>query len=366
MLFVTFHGGSDDCAASELPPSPNLAAQHTKPHNNVNAYDETDPGAGAIKDILAAPAGKQLDELRGLLFANGYLYVAVGSKHQNAILCYQPSATPSKGSYKFMSVLADQTCASISHPFDLTLNGTGQCWASSQDTNVVTELTLSSNGQSATWTSGASASYLAQFGSTFLPGTFVASSKPVPGGNTPDVPASKGGLLYALASDTTAVDDGKHSEKIQNSVRGVAFCNNLLCVVDEVANAVKVYDPGTGRYLCSSNVSMQAPVHLLVSGTTLYVSAGQQVFSGTPQVCGIDPMPMPPNPFYCLNLTPLALDPPLADKASGMCFDASGNLYIALRTAREIWCYDANLQSSSKPLFKDFDDDLEFVVWQPS
>jgi hypothetical protein len=51
--------------------------------NNVYAFDETtSQPTVAYLNVLGAPGSGSLAELRGLWFANGYLYVANGSKER--------------------------------------------------------------------------------------------------------------------------------------------------------------------------------------------------------------------------------------------------------------------------------------------
>jgi len=52
----------------------------------------------------------------------------------------------------------------------------------------------------------------------------------------------------------------------------------LLFVVDEPGGMVRVYDPATGTPILNSNV-LSSPVQILMSGSTFYVGAGNQVFS---------------------------------------------------------------------------------------
>ena len=66
MLFVTFH--------------------ETIP--NIYGYDETNPGSDPIQDLLEPnPQISQLSELRGMLLANGFLYVVNGGKSVSNVVC---------------------------------------------------------------------------------------------------------------------------------------------------------------------------------------------------------------------------------------------------------------------------------------
>jgi hypothetical protein len=202
MLFVTFHGGKPE----------------KNPHkNNVHAYDKD--GKQITASVLDDTEGVILDELRGIYFFRNLLYVAIANKMQNNLLCYQGSDTH----YRFVSRFASQaTCKGILHPFDLTFDGTKYCYVSSQDTNLVTRLTVSADGKTGTPAPIASALV-----GTFLSGTFVASSVgTLSDPATTPVPQPMG-LQYS------AEGAKKHS------VRGVAWINDALYVVDQPAGRVK-------------------------------------------------------------------------------------------------------------------------------
>ncbi len=120
MLFVTLHGGKS--GKNPL-------------NNNVHAYDKD--GKKITLGVLEDTEGVILDELRGICRFGNYLYVVNANQTQNSVLCYQGSDT----SYRFVGKFVSQeTCKGVLHPFDLTFDGAGYCYVSSQDTNVVTRL----------------------------------------------------------------------------------------------------------------------------------------------------------------------------------------------------------------------------------
>src|ERR1700683_1269516 len=92
MLLVTFHGGSSGIT-------------------NVYAYnttsDQLNTGAALTNITLKDP------ELRGLVYANSYLYVVNGEKSVSNILCFQPPA-PGSTLYQF-AYICDFLDASFSH-----------------------------------------------------------------------------------------------------------------------------------------------------------------------------------------------------------------------------------------------------------
>jgi hypothetical protein len=310
MLFVTLHGGKPG----------------RSPHkNNVHAYDKT--GKKITPCVLEDIEGVILDELRGVYLVGKFLYVVNANRTQNSVLAFQGSGTDCKFAGKFAS---QDTCKGILHPFDLTFDGAGYCYVSSQDTNVVTRLKLSPDGKTATPAPIAPA--LPPQGK-FLPGTFAASSV----GNLSDplttpVPPPAG-LLY------TAQGQKKHS------VRGIVWANNALYVADEPAGKVKIYDV-TGKFLGQSN-QVESPVHLVAHQGSLYVSGANQVLTAK--------LAKPPADF---TLSPI---PGLQIKnGCGMVFTDSGHFYIASRTENCILKFDA----SFKPMKFDctLPDNPEFLL----
>ena len=312
MLFVTLHGGKPE----------------RDPHkNNVHAYDKE--GNRLSSCVLDESAGVVLNELRGIQVVGKYLYVANANKTQNSLLCYEGSGTR----YRFVSQFAsNQTCDGILHPFDFAFDGSGHCYLSSQDTNVVTRLVVSGDGKV-----GSSAPIAAALPSSgkFLAGTFVASgngglSKP---GTTPV--ASPAGLTY---SDVAAK---KHS------VRGVAWLNGRLYVADQPDCTVKVYDI-TGKYVGSSNkLEAGCPVHIVIRNGKIYVSGGDHVLTAT--------LPDAPGDFVLKALKGVKVK-----NSGGMAFGNAGNFYVASRTEKTILKFDPEF----KPLkFNcELPDDPEFLL----
>jgi len=302
MFFITFHGGDGGV-------------------NNIYAYDDggnllnpANPG------ILSVNKPNDLSELRGFYFQNDYLYVTNGGKKVNNILCFKGSAT----SYKKVSHFVDgdgnaQGVTSINHPFAMAFDGSGHCYVSNQDSDVVAILNVASDYQTAT--AGTLPQYLTlkPFDKgTFLAGTFVASSSgslPNVPGTTP-VPISMGGLDVAIVEG-----------KVQNSVRDVALSGGILYVADEPGNVIRLYDPATGTPLGISS-RVIGPVHMLLRGNVIHVSAGTQILSGT---CPTAPVSSASATNVCLTLTPLITG--LPGQASGMTVDPENNFYVAIRTS---------------------------------
>jgi hypothetical protein len=293
MLFVTLHGGKPG----------------KSPHkNNVHAYDK---GGNRITHcVLDDVENVILDELRGVYRSGKYLYVVNANQTQNSVLCFEGSDTNYKFVGKFVSC---ETCKGVLHPFDLTFDGAGHCYVSSQDTNVVTRLRVLQEGKAAEPAPIAPALLEVHAHGNFLPGTFVASSVGnLCGHPTPAVPPPTG-LLYS----------GQGEKK--HSVRGVLWANDALYVADEPAGTVKVFD-SNGKFLGQSN-QVESPVHLVEHKGCLYVSGANHVLTAK--------LAKPAGNF---TLSPI---PDLKIKnGCGMAFTASGHFYIASRTENRILKFD--------------------------
>jgi len=290
MLFVTFHGGKP--------------GKHPL-RNNVHAYDKD--GKQLTPSVLEECDGVVLDELRGIYLVGNFLYVANANKTQNSLLCYQGSDT----SYRFVGkFVSPESCKGILHPFDFTFDSAGRCYVSSQDTNIVTRLTVSADGK--TGTPAPVAPALPARGN-YLPGTFVASSV----GSLCDLPTtavpSPMGLQYS------AEGDKKHS------VRGVVWANNALYVVDQPAGRVKVYDVA-GKFLGQSN-QVETPVHVVVHDGSLYVTGANEVLTAK--------LSSPQGNFTLSPIRELRIK-----NSGGMAF-SNGHFYLASRTENLILKFDS-------------------------
>lgn len=298
MFLITLHGGD-------------------KKTNNIYAYDDA---GNLLSDKVLRAKSHDLSELRGFCVQGNYLYVANGGKQVDDIRCFQ-----GMGAFyeEVCSFVKQGSIASIDHPFDLVFDGSGHCFVSNQDTNVVAILDVAADGKTATAAPLPTYLTTGPFAhGTFLPGTFVASSDGklpnVP--QTTPVPIDEGGLAVHIVKEK----DG--SKKVQNSVRDVALSSGILYVADEPGDVIRLYDPGTGTPLGISN-TLKSPVHILINNGMVYVSSSNEVWSAP---CSTLPMATPSPPTVCLNLTPLLTG--LPGDASGMTFDPSGNFYVAIRT----------------------------------
>lgn len=314
-LYISFHGG-----------------KHAL--NNIHGYDLNNPDAKSTKLLPDVP---ERHELRGFAVKGSQLYVVNAYKKLNQLLVYDipglKKSPPANG-----AILASgETINSIFHPFDLSFDDKDNIYLSSQDSNVVTRMTLQGEAQPL-------AGYLAKQypNGTFLSGTFIASdtgdldgiSSPYP----PDVP-SRQGL-------SVSVEGGE----VQNSVRGVLVHGNHLYVADEVANSVNAYSLADGKlagYLATEN--MTSPVHLKVNSNQLYIGAGTSVFSYDLSK-GAPDGKVAPEVFIDGEL----------DHASGMAFDGSGNFFVAQRKKQNVLKYNSSGTLIGEVL-KDLPDNPEFI-----
>jgi hypothetical protein len=294
MLLVTLHGGSPD----------------SHPHrNNVHAFDKE--GKLLTPSVLADAEEILLDELRAICRHGNYLYVIVANKTVNSVLCYEGDNTK----YRFVGRFAShQTTPGIVHPFDLTFDDAGFCYVSSQDTNVVTRLSVQQGGRSA---SAAPVAEALPAEGKFLPGTFVASqvgslSRPA----TTPVPAPAG-LAFS----------GEGEKK--HSVRGVLWTHHALFVVDQPAGRVKAYNRD-GKFLGQSN-QVETPTHLAVSGDTLYLTGADAIMRAdlrqAPHAPAFEPVPH----VHIRN-------------AGGLTVTDAGHIYVASRTENKIFKFDENFK----------------------
>lgn len=313
MLLVTFHGGKP---------------RKDPTRNNVRAFDKD--GRQISAAVLGDAPGVLLDELRALTYQSKLLYVVNANQKQNNVLCYQGSGTKFTYSGVFVS---HQTCPGVLHPFDLTFDGAGFCYISSQDTNLVTRLSVNNKGTTATPAPVAPA--LAGQG-TFPPGTFVASTVAKLGDPGTSACPAPAGLGYS----------GTGLKK--HSVRGVLWTNNALYVADQAAGTVKVY--GSDGSLLGQSNQVSSPTHLSAHGGQLYVSGASEIFScklGKP------------------GDVQLAAVPGLRIKNTGcMAFTKGGKVYVASRTTNTIYKFDSKF--NPLPFNCQTDDNPEFLLHLPS
>ena len=315
--------------------------------NNILVYHDSGEQHSQPNLLPTGGANPALSELRGFAINGQALYVVNAYKKYSQILAYQAGKN---GSYSFKQIFASgKSVNSILHPYDLTFDTQGNCYVSSQDSNVVTGL----KGKDATLPV---ASFLQQqypSPDKFLAGTIVASSTGalpgVPAPPPPDVPAPQG-LAVAYAGQTKT--------KVANSVRGVLFDAGYLYVADEPGNAVKVYEAKTGKLngeIAGGNLS--APVQLLLNETTKVLYIGS---TGNDSVVSYDLSQGAP----AGTVAPATFIDGKVKHISGMAFDASGYFYAAERTKKQINKFTSD-GGYIGPFIKNLPDDPEFILYVP-
>ncbi|HKD06046.1 MAG TPA: hypothetical protein VKB79_09100 [Bryobacteraceae bacterium] len=271
---------------------------------------------------LSVPTTVTLDELRAMAVYKGNLYVVNGGKSASNLLVFQ--GPPAKGpAFNYLDTVIGPG-QSIMHPFGIAFDSSS-CYISNQDSNVVAQvnLTAGNNGQvTGSLGSGCQCDYLTNLyppAIRFLDGTFVASQN----GNlvgvavvAPDVEQSQGGLNVLPASKS-----GKPVAP-SNSVRDVAIANGILFVCDEVDCQVNMYDLSGGAYLGSGSLNKLSPTHLAISGSGLWVSAGESLlWSALPSSTS----------GASLSFQAVAITLPKKNKVGGISFDSSGNVYVVFQ-----------------------------------
>ena len=351
MLLVTFHGGS-------------------KGINNVYAYNPD--GSRATKAALDEPKEGKLSELRAMVLANGLLYVANGAKSQSTVLAY---TVPDSGtSFTNPSIVIGPTLSkkghfetSIAHPFGIVFETATVCYVSNQDTDVVSQVTVSNNGLTGSLGQGCQSAYLNGLfpKGMFLDGTYVASQV---------------GILPDVNVETTVVDHAHGglgvsfgSGKVKNSVRDVAIANGVLFVCDEPEKVVDMYSLDDGSYLGCSNALAESATHLAIDNAGLYVSAGSTLYWGQlPQSSSSASLAL-----QTITPTPPASKDTL--KIGGISFDDGSptTVYIPYQTGTGgsqpggmIYSYSVSQQQPSAPILSDatavvssLDDTPEFVLY---
>jgi hypothetical protein len=328
MWYISFHGGTGGVD--------NILVYHDSGHEH--SQPQLLPTGGSD------PA---LQELRGIGIAGGLLYVVNGYKKYSQVLVYEANGD---GGWGFKEVLASgDTVNSILHPYDLTFDPQGNCYVSSQDTNVVTGLQGANSPLPV-------ASFLQQqypLPDQFLAGTMVASSvgalPGVPAPTPPNVPVPQG-LSVSFTDDSDT--------RVGNSVRGVLFHDGYLYVADEPADAVNVYDGATGQL--SGQITgggLSAPVQLLLSAAgVLYIGS-----SGNGSVVSCDVSQGAPSGV----VAPTTFIDGEVDHISGMGFDADGNFYAAERKKRKIRKFPPDGSGKGEDFITDLPDDPEFILYVP-
>jgi hypothetical protein len=358
MLLVTFHGGSAGVT-------------------NVYSYDTTNGVLNTPTALQKATLTKA--ELRGVTYANGYLYVVNGGKDASNIMCFSP---PAAGATmwnfefigEFISPLINKKKFdnAIGHPYSIQFSSPQVCYISNQDTNVVAQAQVAASFQTATIEAGCASQYLSELINicpngvcVYLDGTFVASqvgALPDVKFAAPNVPDANGGLAVKPATDI---------KKVQNSVRDLAIFGSVLFVCDEPQKVIRLYSLTDGTYLGKSSPLAKSPTHLVVFDNGLYVSAGDQLYWSA-----LSSSPTPSSLSFQSVLTAPAASNPYS--VGGVTFDpATDTAYVAFQQGKGQTgsgaIYSYSVSTASTPAFTNAivfaticADTPEFVLFMPN
>jgi len=311
--------------------------------DNIGVYE--DDGAPRKKHPLIldpSPAALPLHIVRGFALVGDDLYIANAWRKDSHIARYHRRGD----TFRFKEVLAKTGhFAAMVHPFDVDLGDDGRIYISCQDTNTVLafipetrELAPVATHLRKRYPKG-----------KFLPGTLVASSQgnlPAYGDRMPRNVPHPVGLAVVL---------DKRGEP-RHSVRGIVVHRQHLYVADEAGDVVKVFNVKSGELVAHvKNHALEAPVHLLLHGETLYIGA-----SGSGSILALELSPTPPSGKLKARVV---IDGKL-DSPSGFGIGPDGDLYVAERKKQRVRRFSR--KGKKKGTFiDDLPDMPEFLVYVP-
>lgn len=207
-----------------------------------------------------SPDAHPLHIARGFALVGDDLYIANAWRKDSHIAHYRRRGD----SFHFTNVLVEtRNVSAMVHPFDVELGDDGRLYVSCQDTNTVIAILPE------TFEPAPVADHLLKTypDGNFLPGTLVASSQ----GQLPEVGA-RAPLNVPPPQGLKVVLD-EHG-KPRHSVRGIVVYRQHLYVADEAGDAIKVFEVASGRLVARiKGRKLVKPVHLILSGDTLYIGA---------------------------------------------------------------------------------------------
>ncbi|MGC1293789.1 MAG: hypothetical protein WA869_02000 [Alloacidobacterium sp.] len=311
--------------------------------DNIGVFED-DGSPRKVHPLLLdpSPTAHPLHIARGFALVGDDLYIANAWRKDSHIALYHRH----DDTFRFKEVLAKtEQVAAMVHPFDVELGDDGRIYVSCQDTNTVVSLVPKTRKPAPV-----AAHLRKQYPhGKFLPGTLVASSHgrlPEYGDHTPlDVPAPLG-LKVVLDK----------RGKPRHSVRGIVVHRKHLYVADEAADAVKVFNVRSGELMARiTGRVLQAPVHLILHGETLYIGA-----SGSGSILALDLTSTPPKG----DLEARAVIDGKLDAPSGFAVGPDGDFYVAERKKQRVRRFSS--KGKKKGTFiDDLPDMPEFLVYVP-
>ena len=311
--------------------------------DNIGVFED-DGSPRKLHPLLLdqSPAAHPLHIARGFALVGDDLYIANAWRKDSHVALYSRHGD----TFRFKEVLAKtEQVAAMVHPFDVELGDDGRIYVSCQDTNTVVSLVPETREPASV-----AAHLRKQYPKgKFLPGTLVASSH----GSLPeygeratlDVPAPLG-LKVVLDK----------RGKPRHSVRGIVVHRKHLYVADEAADLVKVFNVKSGELMAHiEGRSLEAPVHLILHGETLYIGA-----SGTGSILALDLTSTPPRGKLKARVV---IDEKL-DAPSGFAVGPDGDFYVAERKKQRVRRFSS--KGAKKGTFiGDLPDMPEFLVYVP-
>jgi hypothetical protein len=289
-----------------------------------------------------SPAAHPLHIARGFVLVGDDLYIANAWRKDSHIALYHRHGD----TFRFKEVLAKtEQVAAMVHPFDVELGDDGRIYISCQDTNTVVSLVPETRKPASV------AAHLRKHypKGRFLPGTLVASSH----GSLPEY-GDRASLDVPSPLGLKVVLDKRG--KPRHSVRGIVVHRKHLYVADEAADVVKVFNVHSGELMAHiTGRSLEAPVHLILQGETLYIGA-----SRTGSILALDLTSKPPRGTLKARVV---IDQKL-DAPSGFAIGPDGDFYVAERKKQRVRRFSS--EGKKKGTFIDGLPDMpEFLVYVP-
>jgi hypothetical protein len=289
-----------------------------------------------------SPAAHPLHIARGFALVGDDLYIANAWRRDSHIARYHRH----DDTFRFKEVLVKtEQVAAMVHPFDVELGDDGRIYISCQDTNTVVSLVPKTRKPAPV------AAHLRKHypHGKFLPGTLVASSH----GSLPEY-GTRASLDVPSPLGLKVVLDKRG--KPRHSVRGIVVHRKHLYVADEAGDAVKVFNLRSGKLMAHiTGPELEAPVHLVLHGETLYIGA-----SGSGSILTLD---LTSTPTSGKLKASILIDRKL-DAPSGFAVGPDGDLYVAERKKRRVMRFSS--KGKKKGTFiDDLPDMPEFLVHVP-